>query len=624
MCGFLYINDKFNPIDLKKSHDSLNLQQHRGPDFQGEVGLEFSKNQYNFLNVKEKKNQLINYYLGHNRLKIIDLSEKSNQPIFKNQSFFLYNGEFYNYQNFDKEKTNSDTLTLFNRFKESGVSFLNEVNGMWSLVYGDLKNNKIFLSRDRYGKKPLYYYKNENLFIASSEIKSIFNYLDKKSREINPEYLARFFVTKLNDYSSEKTFYKEIKSVKAGEVLELNNLNLELKKVLNIKKFPLKNFNTKSRKEIGDNLKIDLQNAVSSRLISDAPVGVLVSGGMDSSAIVSNIINLKKKDNVNFFFAKQFISAKNELSDDDYYVKIISKALKIKINEIELVNESSKIEKIFFDLTHQFEEPFNIELASIPTYLISKNMKEKGIKVSIDGIAGDEILSGYPSFLSLANANLHKNNYINFLKYFRFYLNHSPHGKKSDLLTFLSQIKNKLFVKKKIKDNKIFSNKFNDYVANIDIINLRAQYSTATKRQLLELFKFQIPYYLKIADQCNMINSVENRSPFLDLNLFKYVFLKEEFKFDKNFTKTLLREILRNELPNEIVYRKKKGGFGSSMDINKLKTKKNIEMILDCKISRSILAKDINIEKLLNDKSLFKNFLVLSYLSTQYNLNLNI
>ena len=121
-----------------------------------------------------------------------------------------------------------------------------------------------------------------------------------------------------------------------------------------------------------------------------------------------------------------------------------------------------------------------------------------------------------------------------------------------------------------------------------------------------------------------MINSVENRSPFLDLNLFKYVFLKEEFKFDKNFTKTLMREILKNELPNEIVFRKNKGGFGSSIDINKLKTKKNIEMILDCKISRSILAKDINIEKLLIDKSLFKNFLVLSYLSTQYNLSLDI
>ena len=624
MCGFLYINDKLRPLDLKKSHASLNLQNHRGPDFQGEIGVNFSKNYYNFINIKKNKIQNVNYYLGHNRLKIIDLNEKSNQPIIKNQSFFLYNGEFYNFNEFDKENTNSDTLTLFNRFQDNGVSFLNKVNGMWSFVYGDLKNDKIFLSRDRYGKKPLYYFKNDHLFIASSEIKSIFNYLDTKIREINPDYLARFFVTKLNDYSTEKTFYKKIQSVKAGEVLELDNSNLHIKKVLNVKKFITKNFTSESQKKIKNELKSDLQNAVSLRLTSDAPVGVLVSGGIDSSAIVSNIINLKKKDNVNFFFAKQFISAKNKLSEDDYYVKIISKHLKIKVHEIELVNEKSKIENIFFNLTKQFEEPFNIELASIPTYLISKAMNEKGIKVSIDGVGGDEILSGYPSFLSLANANLHKNNYMKFIKYFSLHLSHSDNKGTDDFLTFLSQIKNKIFIKNKIKTNKIFSNRFNDYMKKINIINLRSQYSTATKRQLLELFKFQIPYYLKISDQCNMINSVENRSPFLDLNLFKYVFLKEEFKFDKNFTKTLMREILKNELPNEIVFRKNKGGFGSSIDINKLKTKKNIEMILDCKISRLILAKDINIEKLLIDKSLFKNFLVLSYLSTQYDLSLDI
>ena len=172
---------------------------------------------------------------------------------------------------------------------------------MWSFVYGDKNKNKIFLSRDRYGKKPLYYYINDSLFIASSEIKSIFHYLGNKIREINPGYLARFLVSKLNDYASEKTFYKEIQSVKAGEILEFDNLTFQIKKVLNVKKFPIKNFDLKSRIEIKDSLKLDLQNAVSSRLISDAPVGVLVSGGIDSSAIVSNILELNKKDNVDFF-----------------------------------------------------------------------------------------------------------------------------------------------------------------------------------------------------------------------------------------------------------------------------------------------------------------------------------
>ena len=135
-----------------------------------------------------------------------------------------------------------------------------------------------------------------------------------------------------------------------------------------------------------------------------------MSGGLDSSAIVSNIINLKKKENVNFFYAIQFITNENKVSEDDHYVKILSKHFKIKLNEIDLLKDHSKIEEIFLKLSKQFEEPFNIELTSIPIYLISKEMSNKGIKVSIDGVGGDEILSGYPSFLSLANSNLIKNN----------------------------------------------------------------------------------------------------------------------------------------------------------------------------------------------------------------------
>ena len=551
MCGFLYIHDKLNEIDLKRSHEALNLQLHRGPDFQGEIGVYNSKNKNNFINVKNNKHNLVNKYLGHNRLKIIDLNEKSNQPIFNNKSFFLYNGEFYNFKKFDKRNTYSDTLTLFNRLESEGVNFLNQVNGMWSFVYGDLEKNKIFLSRDRYGKKPLYYFKNSNLFIASSEIKSIFRYLNLKTREINPAYLASFFSTKLFDNSSQSTFYQEIKSVKPGEVLELDNLNFNIKKILNVKKFPLINFKFKSRNEIKNNLEIDLKNAVSSRLISDVPIGVLVSGGIDSTAILSNIIKLKKEANVNFFYAKQFVTTQNKISEDDQYVKILAKGLKIKLNEINLLNEKASIEEIFIILCKQFEEPFNIELSSVSTYLISKQMKERGIKVSIDGVGGDEVMNGYPTYQSLANANLLKNNFLEFLKFTKLHMNNSQNKKVNDFLALASQIKNKFFYKKKIIDNKIYSNKFNEYIQKINLIKLRAQYSTVIKRQLFELFKFQIPYYLKTADQCNMVNSVENRSPFLDYNLFKYVFLKDEFKFNSSFTKILLRETLIDKIPKE-------------------------------------------------------------------------
>ena len=146
MCGLLYIFDKKNFLNIKKCNEALELQNHRGPDFSGKIGINSNIKNRVFFNLKDKKDINVNCFLGHKRLKIIDLSENSNQPITKQNNFFLYNGEFYNFQNFDNEKTGSDTLTLFNRLKSKGMKFLNEVNGMWAIVYGDLVNNKLLSS----------------------------------------------------------------------------------------------------------------------------------------------------------------------------------------------------------------------------------------------------------------------------------------------------------------------------------------------------------------------------------------------------------------------------------------------------------------------------------------------
>lgn len=623
MCGLLYIFDKKNFLNIKKCNEALELQNHRGPDFTGKIGINSNIKNGIFFDLKNKKDINVNYFLGHKRLKIIDLSKNSNQPIIKQNNFFLYNGEFYNFQNFDNEKTGSDTLTLFNRIKSKGVNFLNYVNGMWAIVYGDFAQNKLFLSRDRYGKKPLYYFNNNEIFIASSEIKSIFHYLQIKKREININSLASFLSTKLNVYSSRNTFYKDIYTVKPGEILEFKLDDPNLSNKYNIKKFPLFR-----KKNSLDNLKVtlkeDLKNSVQNRLISDVPVGVLVSGGLDSSAILSNVLKYGNKSNVNYFYAKQFITNYNQISEDDYYIKILSKKLGIKINEINLLEDNSKIENTIIKMTKQIEEPFNLELTSIPTYLISKKMSENNIKVSLDGIGGDEIMGGYPVFSSLAKANLEKNNFFNFLNYSQLSFNFSKKGKIDNFFLIISLLKNKFFKKNPIHKNNIFNNKFNEYMNVHNIVNLRNSLTTTTKRQLLEVLRFQIPYYLKISDQFNMINSVENRSPFLDYNLFKYIFLQNKYKFNRNYTKILLREILINDLPKEIVFRKKKTGFGSSIDINKLKTNKNYEMIMDNDIVRSILAKTVKKQIIYEHKSLFKNLLTLSYLSNEYPLTIDL
>ena len=121
-------------------------------------------------------------------------------------------------------------------------------------------------------------------------------------------------------------------------------------------------------------------------------------------------------------------------------------------------------------------------------------MKAKGIKVSIDGVAGDEILSGYPSFLSLAKANINKDNYLKFFEYFKFFTSHSQNKLSDNLLIFMSQIKNRIFKKKQNENNQLFSNSFNNYLQEINLIKLRAQYTTMIKGNFLNYlnFKFHI------------------------------------------------------------------------------------------------------------------------------------
>ena len=292
MCGILlYLSKKIIPQeDFRKA---LNLQSHRGPDHTGIFYRDMNNLNSKKINFKElfenentiKHNASSDLFIGHKRLSVFDLSNRSNQPfINKNTNdFFIYNGEFYNFKDYASAKNiNSDGLTLFENITKFGLDFYRNVNGMWASIHSDFHTDKIYLSRDRYGKKPLFYYHTNDTFIASSEIKSIFSLL-KETRKININALAYFFGTKMSPFFTDgSTFYQNINAVKPGENLCLDLNTFHIKFHSNIKHSEVNiNLNEKSP-NIEENFDYEFSSAVNLRVQTDRKASVLLSGGVDS------------------------------------------------------------------------------------------------------------------------------------------------------------------------------------------------------------------------------------------------------------------------------------------------------------------------------------------------------
>jgi len=259
MCGFFAILDFDNELDLERAKRSLKSMAHRGPDAS------------NFISDGS------GYFIGHNRLSVIDLSENANQPIYSNDGkyFIVFNGEIYNYKELKKNlpgffKTNSDTEILLNGYLNEGVDFFNKLRGMYAFMIGNLDEGKYMIGRDPIGIKPLYVFRNGKKLIASSELKGIVTYLAKGDLTIN-EMAVKVYIH--NGYISEPdTVYKEVTALNPGSVLEYNNGNyLE-------KTFFAYDFDSRDKKIDLKELEKSIKTAVNRNLIADIDISVALSG----------------------------------------------------------------------------------------------------------------------------------------------------------------------------------------------------------------------------------------------------------------------------------------------------------------------------------------------------------
>lgn len=511
-----------------------------------------------------------NIGLGHRRLSIIDLSEKGRQPIGNEDGTIkvVFNGEIYNFQELKKDlirkghhfESQTDSEVIAHQYEEDNIDCFKKFNGMFAMAIWDSRQNKLVLSRDRYGQKPLYWTLANQTLIFASEIKSILLHSSVK-KELNPIALYQYFSF---DYVPQPlTIFKDIYKLPNGSFLVFKDGRVSLDSYYQIK-LENEQFDFPSAvKNLGELL----EDSVAKRLIADVPIGIFLSGGIDSSAI-AYFAKKNKKDIQTFS-----IGFDEPSFDESVYAEQAAKFLKTK--HFHQKFSANDLLKVVPKITEKLDEPFG-DPSILPTHLLSKFTVER-VKVALGGDGGDELLMGYPNhwvqkiiFLTgLSGLKLRglsgplekllpaseKN--LTFLYKTKRY-SHSLNfpGLYRDLLNiggYLTGIENLFKFKVQIKELFNFAEEFlNDY---------------QDKKYLEKISLLLLKYHLQDdilfkVDRASMYNSLEVRAPLLDFRLADFInSLPLNYKLKGLKTKHILKELMKDKLPGNIINRKKKG-FG--------------------------------------------------------------
>ena len=477
-----------------------------------------------------------NIAFGHKRLSIIDLDKKSNQPMNCENNKIIFNGEIYNYLELRDElsdlgvkfNTNSDTEVLIKSYIKWGENCLNKFNGMFAFLIYDEKKHQIFFARDRFGVKPLYYYRIENSFFFSSEIKQILT-LECYKAEGNINTIGNFIENRYLDYSSE-TFFKNIYQIQPGEAGTLNLKNLELRKY---KWYDLE----KSTKTEKTSFLTAFNNSLDLRLRSDVEIGSFLSGGIDSSAIVyvsdSKISQLKQNNSIKTFTA----CFEEKEHDERENVKITKE--KTSINAKFIFPQKQNFFEEIKKLIYFQDEP----IWSTSIYFQSCIFKEANInkvKVMLDGQGADEIYCGYKDIFYPTYFRS-----LSFLKKIIEFLN------CSNKLQIIKIILRNIMIrdKKKTIFNRLYDNKYKNNFKSL-------------KEQTIFFLKFHLPALLHYEDRNSMQFSIEARLPFLDYKLVEFGFnIPDNEKISREYGKKIIRKSLKKIVPDSILENKVKKGF---------------------------------------------------------------
>ena len=610
MCGISgYISKKSLVAENGIKH-TLELMKRRGPD---------AKNFY------QTSNGTKELALLHTRLNIIDLNERSNQPYFDEHFIMVFNGEIYNYLEIKKKlekknykfKTSSDTEILLKSFQEYGEKCVDHFIGMWAFAIWNIKKKKLFLSRDPFGEKPLYYFLNENGFFFGSEIKFIKSLCNQKF-EINKNQINKnLFLGYKSLNKSNNTFYKNIVSVENS-----SNLSIDLDLNLIKKKYWQPKLNIDHNMKIDDaikGVKDNLTRSLELRMRSDVPIAFCLSGGIDSSLLASHA-----KKTFNKKISTFSIIDKDPRYDESENIKHIIDDLKCNHELIKINND----ENLFFDrlklLTNYHDGP----IATLSYYIhsfLSENISKKNYKVAISGTGADELFTGYYDHFLLHFQSINGTEYLNpsveSWKKFILPKIRNPYLQNSKL--YIDEPKNRDLIYEK-----------NLGVSQYSIANFEEEFEEKDycdellrKRMMNELFNEVVPVILKHDDLNSMYHSIENRSPYLDRDLLNFsLTIPPHLLISDGFQKKILRDSGEGILCDKVRLSKEKKGFNAS--INSIVNLNNPEVLKFIFDKNSPIAEYVDVKKIKNDLKIEMipnhiSKLIFSIISTKFFLESN-
>jgi len=530
MCG-IYITNI--PFSIRNVEDKLKTIQFRGPDYMG----------------IDKQDDLI---LGHLRLSIIDLDERSNQPMkFENLSI-VFNGEIYNFLSLREElkslgysfETSGDTEVLLKGYKEWGKELIPKLNGMFALAIYDKGAQKVFCSRDRLGVKPFYYYWNDGEFEICSQLRPI-----SGGKKINKEAVSIYL--DCTYIPSPYSIFEDVFKLPPGNNLEIDLQNNKLQtyeywKLESVKESQL------TYTEAKDHLHELLKDAVNIRLKSDVPFGTFLSGGIDS-ALISSIASKISKDKIKTFT----IGFDNPKYDESKVAKQFANV--IDSEHLETICKPEDFISMLPELTRVYDEPFG-DSSALPSLLLNKVTKQY-VTMALSGDGGDESFLGYNYFDSIGRfKKIFKIPYflrVCISNLFVFNLLSEKVGAIKRLLQVesLRRFVEGIF----LGYNTLLKRRSFDWLSNY------SKYWNGSDNLLQKAADLNIKLWLENdsnvkVDRASMAFSVEVRSPLLDYRIIEFArTLPVNYRFDNGVKKKIIRDILKEYIPEKVFDQPKKG-----------------------------------------------------------------
>jgi asparagine synthase (glutamine-hydrolysing) len=531
MCGITGIIGNGSIVDigeLKKMNDVL---EHRGPDGSG------LWHEHDF-----------SIGFAHRRLAIIDLNSNANQPMHFDNLVITFNGEIYNYLELRtllisegyQFATNSDTEVILAMYKKYGIDCIKYLDGMFAFGIYDKSTKITYLVRDRFGEKPLYYAKKLNSIYFASEIKSLLSIgiTEKPKIEKYKRFILGHQINHIEDIGS--TYFDEIFECKpAHYLMHRDGEGLITQQYWSLQK---KDVGLISEEDAILYFKELMINSVKQRMVSDVELGSSLSGGLDSSTIVSIMDNLtvNKRTQKQKTFSARF---DNFSKDEGVFIGKLLETRKTILGHDVFPTMDSFIHD-FDKLIYHQEEPFGS--ASIYNqYTVMRLAKQNNVKVLLDGQGADEILGGYIEYYFHYLTRLAIIQPFDFLKEVRLYngihFNHRPYSLPKRLPLWIL--------------DKLITGRSTIYHRDV------------RDRMYEETCYTNLPSMLRYADKNSMANSVEVRLPFLDHKIVEFLYnLPTEYLLNNGWTKSILRKSFQNDLPNEICWRVDKIGYEAPQD----------------------------------------------------------